>query len=234
MKLFYELFGDGIPVVLTQGLGVDSRDWQDYVVPLSKKHRVLVWDHRGHGKSGKSGMQEDYEQDYGVSDLESMVYEAGGSANFPAILIGHSMGGYFSLRLAIKNPGLVRGLVLIATGPGFKNPEKREKWNRFILSQKLENDTAENAGRLAVQKDSLVIDNASKINVPALIIVGSKDKAFFHASEFFEKNMKQSNSIVINSAGHNVHKTHSEAVINEILFFVEKKFQESSLAELPG
>ena len=50
----------------------------------------------------------------------------------PAILVGHSLGGYLSLAQAILEPGSVSGLVLVAAGPGFRSDKSRDQWNASI------------------------------------------------------------------------------------------------------
>src|SRR3546814_5565266 len=44
----------------------------------------------------------------------------------PAVLVGHSLGGYLSLCRTVLEPTGVAGLVLIATGPGFRDARSEE------------------------------------------------------------------------------------------------------------
>ena len=48
-----------------------------------------------------------------------------------AILVGHSVGGYLSLRFRLLHPQRVRGLVLVACAPGFRRDDRRQEWNRY-------------------------------------------------------------------------------------------------------
>ena len=48
-----------------------------------------------------------------------------------AVLGGLSFGGLASLHFAHRSPERVRGLILIATGPGFKNPEAAARWTKL-------------------------------------------------------------------------------------------------------
>jgi pimeloyl-ACP methyl ester carboxylesterase len=48
----------------------------------------------------------------------------------PAVLGGLSFGGLASLHFALRHPERVRGLLLIDSGPGFKNPKAQENWTR--------------------------------------------------------------------------------------------------------
>ena len=48
-----------------------------------------------------------------------------------AVVLGHSLGGYLSLELALAHPDRVRGVVLVDTGPGYRNDVARDGWNRM-------------------------------------------------------------------------------------------------------
>ncbi len=52
VKLYYEVHGDRGPVILlTHGYSATSQMWAGQVGPLSKDHRLVIWDMRGHGRS---------------------------------------------------------------------------------------------------------------------------------------------------------------------------------------
>ena len=104
-------------------MGNTSGVWADIVRSLNGSATALCWDLRGHGRSERSQDPEDYARKFAVADLATMIAHAGGSADNPAVLVGHSLGGYLSLCAAIQYPRLVKALVLIATGPGFRDAD---------------------------------------------------------------------------------------------------------------
>jgi pimeloyl-ACP methyl ester carboxylesterase len=222
MKLHFEIAGDGVPVVLTTGMGNSSAVWSKIAAPFAGKARTLVWDFRGHGSSEKSDDPEDYSAGHGIGDLVQMIANAGGSRDNPAILIGHSLGGYLSLQVAQQHPELVKALVLIATGPGFRNDAAREKWNEFARTIKLDADTDPAARLLALQSDDTVIKNLERVTVPTLVIVGEKDVGFHGAKDYFLSKLPDATAVVMSGAGHSVHKSHSAEVNEAIMTFIEK------------
>ena len=106
-RLHYAAGGDGPPLILVHGLGGTIENWRALAPPLAARHRVLVPDLPGHGRSELLPEARDVdalaEAVLGIADAE----EAG-----DAVWIGHSLGGLVALRAAVLRPDAVRGLVL--------------------------------------------------------------------------------------------------------------------------
>jgi pimeloyl-ACP methyl ester carboxylesterase len=221
VKLHFHVHGAGRPVVFTSGIGHTSTVWADIVGSLNGRAAALCWDLRGHGHSERSLEPKDYTPQLAVTDLATMIANAGGSADNPAVLIGHSLGGYLSLRAAIQHPELVGALVLIATGPGFRDETAREQWNQFALTMDIGTDVHPAARHLGIHSDATVINGLGSIEVPTLVIVGGEDRRFLAAKDYLAARMPNASGLVIAGGRHNVHKTHSEEVGGAILSFLE-------------
>ncbi|MBS9533677.1 alpha/beta hydrolase [Mycobacterium sp. M1] len=92
-RLHTQVFGpaDGYPVVLAHGITCAIPVWANQIADLSADHRVIAYDHRGHGRSGVprgSG----YSLTHLASDLDS-VLDATLKPGERAVIAGHSMGG---------------------------------------------------------------------------------------------------------------------------------------------
>ena len=51
VRIYYEETGRGVPLVLAYGIGGSTTSWDTNVAALACRHRVIVWDPRGHGRS---------------------------------------------------------------------------------------------------------------------------------------------------------------------------------------
>ena len=114
-----------------------------------------------------------------------------------------------------------QSIVLIATGPGFRDETAREQWNRYALSMELSVDAHPSARQLALHSDAHVINALGSIKVPTLVIVGSEDRRFLAAKDYLASKIPNASTLVISGAMHAVHKTHSTEVARAILLFLE-------------
>ena len=122
--------GNGPPVIMIHGVAGSHHHWK-YLRPelATAGFQVFALDLLGHGKSEKpecNGTGYHIEAIYAhlanwISHLELKQ---------PPILIGHSMGAYLMLLYAIRNPGKVRGMVLVSP---FYNPKQLSGLLRLSL-----------------------------------------------------------------------------------------------------
>lgn len=106
---------DDAPVlVLSNSLGTAMALWDGVVAPLADEHRVLRYDHRGHGASGVPPGP--YTVDELVADVVALV-DGLGIERFA--FCGISLGGVVGMSLAAAHPARIEGLVLACTSPRF-------------------------------------------------------------------------------------------------------------------
>lgn len=110
IELYYEIYGEGPPLLLVPGLGGVGSYWNPQIKPFSDRFTVIVHDHRGTGQSTRSEIS--YSVDQMTGDLlrlmDSLAIER-------AHLVGHSTGGAIGQTMAIEHPDRVDRLVLYAT-----------------------------------------------------------------------------------------------------------------------
>jgi len=117
-RLYYEVAGRGVPVVLVHGLGLDTRMWDGQFDVLAERYRVIRYDLRGFGKSALPT-----EERFGhADDLRALLdYLEAPQAH----VLGLSMGGRIALHHALLYPDATLSLVLVdAALDGFKWSER--------------------------------------------------------------------------------------------------------------
>jgi 3-oxoadipate enol-lactonase len=107
--------GNGPGLLLVHGFGGAKEDFADHVDALAARHRVVTFDHRGHGKSDDPPGADAYSLDRLAADVLGV---AGALGIDTFRLLGHSMGGMVARRVVLAAPERVAGLVLMDTSPG--------------------------------------------------------------------------------------------------------------------
>src|SRR6266852_5255513 len=127
VEIYYEVHGSGPALLLTHGYSSTSAMWQGQIEGLSKRHKLVLWDMRGHGQSDYPDDPTAYSEALTVADMAVLLDEVGAKS---AIVGGLSLGGYMSLAFYRAHPERVSALLIIDTGPGFKKDDAREAWNK--------------------------------------------------------------------------------------------------------
>jgi pimeloyl-ACP methyl ester carboxylesterase len=105
VRLYYEIHGDGEPLVLVHGSWVDATRWRFVVPSLAESFRVLVYDRRGHSRSERADAPGSVDED--GDDLAALLETLGLA---PAHVVTSSYGGSIALRLATRRPEIFRSL----------------------------------------------------------------------------------------------------------------------------
>ena len=127
-------------VVLTHGYCLSLRCWVYQRRALKEAgYRVVSWDQRGHGGSGR-GEKDSYTIDRVGKDLRTVIAQMAPEGDL--VLVGHSMGGMTMLALGEQDPGLVLdrvvGAAFVATSPGgivLANGGRTATFGRLLLER---------------------------------------------------------------------------------------------------
>lgn len=239
----YQVTGSAGPaLLLSHGFGATSAMFAGNVADLAATHRVVTWDLRGHGSSDYPADPESYSGANALADMAALLAELRLDR---AVLGGHSLGGYLSLQFTVTHPDRVAGLVLIDTGPGFRNDAARDEWNRQAhrtadrladrglagLGGSPELHGGEhrdatgliNAARYTLtQQDAHVIDGLPQIAVPTLVVVGADDKPFLGAADYMTAKIPGARKVVIPAAGHAPNVSQPEIFNAEVSRFLSE------------
>lgn len=106
-RLYYEVHGEGYPIVLLHAGIADCRQWDDQIEAFAKRYMVVRYDHRGWGRSdtppGQVAFHEDLYALLGTLQIERTH------------VLGISMGGTIAIDFALTHPRMVRSLVLVGS-----------------------------------------------------------------------------------------------------------------------
>ncbi|MFC1921563.1 alpha/beta fold hydrolase, partial [Chloroflexota bacterium] len=108
IETYYEITGEGTPLVLIPGMGMSMNLWIPQVEPFSKHFKVITYDVRGHGDSGSS--DDKYSIKLFASDLKALLDTLGISKTH---ICGLSMGGLIAQQYAIDYPDMVDRLIIV-------------------------------------------------------------------------------------------------------------------------
>lgn len=118
-KLVYKIRGNGSPVMLIHGFGVDASIWDPLLERLEEHFKFIIPDLPGIGDSERL---EDGSMELYAEAIKATLIAAGEEK---AVIIGHSMGGYIALALAQNSPEIFSGLGLFHSSAVEDDEEKR-------------------------------------------------------------------------------------------------------------
>lgn len=107
---WHKVIGEGPPVVLIHGVGLDASIWRQQIVALNPHHQVIVYDMWGHGQSPDPAGERNLDDFLG--QLEQLLDDLGIEK---ASVVGFSMGGLVSRAFAEAHPDRMDKLVLLST-----------------------------------------------------------------------------------------------------------------------
>lgn len=121
LSIYYEVFGQGRPLIILNGIMMSTASWQAFVESFSQHHQLVLLDLVDQGKSSKVDYA--YNQSLQVEAVHAVVTEL----NLQDIaLFGISYGGEVSMQYALTHPEIIDRLML------FNTTAKTNSWLREI------------------------------------------------------------------------------------------------------
>jgi pimeloyl-ACP methyl ester carboxylesterase len=214
MRIHVERQGQGRPIVFLHGMGSSSKTWTAQLAALEDRFQLVAWDLLGHGQSPVPKEPELYSRDGALEDLDEII----ATLSEAPVLVGHSLGGYLALAYAATRPGAIRGLVVMATGPGFRDAEKREAWNARSERNAHRFGVELQVAGLNLQHDGLVMERLAEIDVPTLALAGSADAApYSRSAVYLERKMPNARFVEIAGGEHLIHEDSHAAEIAQCI-----------------
>ena len=189
LKMYYEIHGEGSPLVLIHGGGSTIQTTFGHVIPdLAMHFRVIAVELQAHGHSGDRNAAESFEQD--ADDVAQLVKNLNISK---ASFFGFSNGGNTAMQIAVRHPEIVDKLIIASAFfkrdgllPGFFDTMKNASLENMPVTLK--------TAYLKINPDSSMLQNMfnkdkermlnfkdwpdatlQSIHAPSLIIGGDHD-----------------------------------------------------------
>jgi len=233
VEMYYELAGEGEPLLLIHGLGSSTRDWEYQVPTFSQKYQVITIDLRGHGKSDKP--KGPYNMQMFARDIAELLKKL----DIESVhILGISLGGGIAFQFAVDYPELVKSLIIVNAGieiptdsfkmklEAFKRtfivrlvgmkkmgevlaprlfikPEQEELRNKLIERWQ-ENDKKAYLSAMRALIGWSVRDELGKIKCPTLVIGSDQDYAPSSIKEEYTALLSNAKFIEIKDARHAV------------------------------
>ena len=239
INMYYETHGEGEPLVLIHGAGLETSTVGQLIQMFASKYKVVSIDNRGVGRTDKP--DEPY-------SIEMMAEDTAGLMNAIGIkkahFLGSSMGGRIAQMVAIKYPEMVKGLILTATAARVSPSQKQELeivlktpelWEKMVKESEIlflqrYPPTRESFYRQFVATVEFDGKNQlSKIKAPTLILNGTKDEAVpMECTEELAREISDSKLILVEGS-HLFAAINIELLVEPALEFLEEVDAKSTL-----
>ena len=205
------------PIVLwVHGLDSDGHCWDNPVALVSRTTACASVDLPGHGESPTPDRESAYKRAAVLSDIDAVIANLRtDNPDRRIVWVGHSLGGYLGMAHALSRTDRalsINGLVLVSTGPGFRDPDAMQGWNDRVRKNSSAYSVSEEASTIAFHSDSMVMDGLSELTLPISLVIGDGDRAFVGANDYLEKKLPHAVRVTVEGARHFVMKSHPESV----------------------
>ena len=222
MRVHVDKRGSGPALIFLHGVGSSSETWDRVMSLLMDRYTVVGFDLLGHGQSPVPDAPAEYTRDRALEDVDEILESLDG----PAVLVGHSLGGYLALAHAATRPGVAKGIVVLNTGPGFRDAQKREAWNERSRRNAHRFGVPIQAAELNLQEDGVVMESLTEMFLPTLVLAGTADRPeYAGAGEYLERKMPNARFQAVEGGEHAMHEaSHAEEIAATVDEFAKTAF----------
>jgi pimeloyl-ACP methyl ester carboxylesterase len=230
IKLYYEIYGEGKPLIFLHGNGGSIRSASGKIEYFKKYYKVIAIDSRGHGKSIDTTSKElTYTQmanDINVL-LDSLKIDS-------AFISGQSDGGILGLLIAIDYPKKVSKLVTFGANifPGKKAVFSEIDKMVMDTLKATTNFNTKRLYKLLAYQPNILEKDLQKIKCPVLLISGDRDAIRLEHSLKLFYNIENSNLFVMPGSTHFGSYQKPDLFNQVVLDFLNKPFSKLSTVEI--
>ncbi|RAW02363.1 alpha/beta fold hydrolase [Pseudochryseolinea flava] len=228
-KMYYEVYGTGMPLLFIHGNGGSMRDFSEQVPYFAKDYKLILADSRAQGKS--------------VDERDSLSYEMMAD-DYSALLthlkidsayvIGWSDEGINALLLALRHPEKVKKMAITGTNL-WPDSTALTPWMYNLLLQwndtlskapatpKLKNDLK--LLQLMIRQPHIATSDLKKIHCPALVIGGDHDVILPRHTLLIAESISKSYLWILPNSGHSTLQVYSDIFNKTVHDFFRKPYR---------
>ncbi len=223
-NLYYEVYGDGEPLILLHGNSGSIKDFYQQIPALSKQYKVIAIDTRGQGKSIDSS-KKDFTYKMFADDVKALADKL----NFDKVNIaGWSDGGNTGLEFALKYPERLHKLITIGANAfpdGVDDRLTDHFENKMLVMKELKDPEKFNEQRLLkimLTQPRIAKKDLNKIASKVLVIAGDKDVIKRDHTELIAKEIPNAELKIYSNATHMIPFENADQLTTDILNFLGK------------
>lgn len=247
VRIYYQVRGEGPPLVMLHGIWGSVEDWHDYgyVDGLEQAYRLILIDARGNGASDKPHDRDAYTTELMVADIVAVLDDLNVEK---AHFMGYSFGGRFGFAIAKYAPERFHSLIIGGQEPHQFPPEAFERFIQLYregmeaavalieegLGRKmrpegkariLANDVEALMARLEERRDEPGMEEVlPTMTMPCLVYMGEDDDLYPRAEEWV-KQMPNVTFVSLPGLHHMTAFTRSDLVLPHVTRFLETVYK---------
>ena len=212
IKLYYERFGTGAPLIMIHGNGESHEVFLEAIEILRKKFTVYAIDLRGHGRSSQV-------KEFHYQDMANDIYEFIQLKQIQKpIFYGFSDGGILGLILASKYPDLFESLII--SGANLNPYGIKKRW--YYLFQMIYFIKKDPKFKMMVMEPHIQESDLEKIQINTLVLAGQKDMIREEHTKFIADTIPNSKLKILKAQTHGSYIVHSKKIAYIILDYITK------------
>lgn len=202
IRLFYEVYGEGKPIVLLHGNQESHDIFDKLIAKLESEYKIYAIDSRCHGKSENSD-----EISYKLMCDDVIEFIKKLNIKSP-ILYGFSDGGIIGLLVAIKEPEVLSNLIISGAQ---LNPNGGTLFT-IMLDKLVYFFTRNKLVKMMVKEPDISLNDLHKISIPVHVIAGEKDLIKYEHSKLIADNIKNSTLEIVPKESHGSYIVHKDKI----------------------
>lgn len=205
VKLYYEIYGEGEPLLLLHGNNSAMGSFSDQFDALAEKYQIIGLDSRGQGKSSANDTKITYE--LMADDVNTFIEKLGLKK---VNILGWSDGGNIAVILAMEHPDKVNKMAIMGTVLYNDATSVTSETNKIIRKQVkemeargvAETDMDYRLKMLLLNEPHINPDSLQKVQAPTLVMAGEHDVIKEKHTELIAEKIPNSKLVIFKGAGH--------------------------------